>query len=533
MRTWILFCTALLLAAGCSRRETPAEAGIRTGTLLLGNGAEPQDLDPQIVTSYNDYNVLVALFEGLTCIDEATSAAVAGAAERWDVSPDGLVYTFHLRPGLVWSNGDPLTAEDFRYSFHRILNPKLAAEYAYLFDPVKNASAYASGQLTDFAAVGIAAPDLLTVRITLAAPCPYLPVLAAHQAWFPVHRGSIERFGGGERRGTAWTKPGNLVSNGAFRLQTWKPNAELRVERNPRYWDNAHNRLNAVVFYPNDNLATDESDFRTGQIHATFDLMPERIAHYRSIEPQLLRIDPFSESNYLRFNTTKPPFNDPQVRLALSRAIDRAALAKNVLDGSRPAAYALNPPTAEYQPAAGAPSDPAEGRRLLAAAGYPGGKGFPVTELLYWTDSTNTKLCEALQQMWRRELGISINLVAQEHGVYLDSERTLNFSFARARWIADYNDPSNYLDLFTAHNGNNQTGWASPEYDRLVAEASRTLDPAARYRRLAAAEALLLAAGPIAPLYFGSRTYLLQPYVKGWVPSLLGIHRYQYVWLQP
>jgi len=499
----------------------------------LGNGAEPQDLDPQIVTGYSEYNILIGLFEGLTCIDEASSEAVPGMASRWDVTPDGLVYTFHLRAGLVWSNGDSLTAEDFHYSIQRILSPKLAAEYAYLFYALKNAEAFNSGKLTDFSAVGVAVLDPLTLRFTLAAPCPYLPAITAHQAWFPVHRATLEKFGGGDRRGTAWTRPENIVTNGPFLLREWKPNALVRVERNPRYWDAAHGRMNAVIFYPNDNLATDESDFRAGQIHATFDLLPDRIGHYRQTDPSVLRVDPFSESNFLRFNLTKPPFNDPRVRQALSRAIDRGALARDVLDGSREPAYTLTPATAGYHPDNAAPTDLDGARRLLAVAGYPGGKGFPPVDLLLWTDSTNTKLCEALQQMWRRELGITVNLLTQEHGVYIDSERTLSYRVARARWIGDYNDPSNYLDLFTSGSGNNQTGWANPTYDRLNLSANQTLDRAQRYALLRQAEAVLLQDAPIAPLYFGSRTYLLRPYVKGWVPSLLGIHRYQYVWFEP
>jgi oligopeptide transport system substrate-binding protein len=343
----------------------------------------------------------------------------------------------------------------------------------------------------------------------------------------------VEKFGGGERRGTAWTRPENIVTNGPFLLREWKPNNRIRVERNPRYWDAAHSRLNAVVFYPNESPATDESDFRAGQVHATFDLLPERIGHYRQTAPEFLRVDPFSESNFLRFNLTVPPFNDIRVRQALSRAIDRVALARDVLEGSRQPAYALTPETAGYRAKNAAPTDLAGARRLLAAAGYPDGKGFPPVSLLLWTDPTNTKLGEALQQMWRRELGITVTLLTQEHGVYLDSERTLNYRVALARWIGDYNDPSNYLDLFATGSGNNQTGWSNAAYDRLNLQANRTLDQSQRYVLLRQAEAILLQDAPIAPLYFGSRTYLLQPYVKGWVPSLLGIHRYQYVWFEP
>jgi oligopeptide transport system substrate-binding protein len=533
LRFSLFLAAAAIIATGCGRRESGAEAGIRTGTLLLGNGSEPQDLDPQVCTAYSDYNVLIALFEGLTCIDERTSQAVPGAADRWEASPDGLSYTFHLRAGVSWSNGDPLTAEDFAYSIRRALSPHLASEYSYLFYAIRNAEAFNTGKIGDFSTVGVHALDARTLRLDLEHPCPYLPALAAHQAWFPVHRPTIERFGAFERRGTAWTRPGNLVGNGPFVLSEWTPNARIVVARNPRYWDAAKNRLNRVVFFPNDNIATDESAFRSGQLHITWDVMPDRIEHYRKTAPNLLRIDPLSDTFFVRFNVKRPPLDDRRVRQALSRAIDRAAIARDVLYGSRAPAFALTPPdTAGYVSAASVPADFGEARRLLAEAGYPGGKNFPRLEIQMNTDAVNTKVFEAIQEMWRRELGISVSLVALDFRVWLDNQRNLTYQISRSRWVGDYDDPSTYLDLFRGDSGNNQTGWADPEYDRLDDEAKATLDPGLRYAILQRAEARLLDQAPIAPLFYGSRAFLIQPCVRGWVPSLLGIHRYQYVWLE-
>ncbi len=527
---------ALAVAAafgGCVRRDTPAREGVRTGTLLLGNGAEPQDLDPQVCTAYTDYNVLIALFEGLTCIDEKTSQAVPGVADRWEISPDGLVATFHLRPGVTWSNGDPLTADDFVFSFNRVLSPGLASEYAYLLYPIRNAERFNAGKLADFSQVGVKALDARTLQITLDHPCPYLPALAAHQAWFPVHRATILKFGRFDQRGTAWTRPGNLVGNGPFLLTEWTPNSRLVVVKNPRYWDAARNRLNSVVFFPNENISVDENAFRAGQLHLTYDLLPERIGHYRRTAPQLLRVDPLMDTFFLRFNVTRPPLDDRRVRQALARAIDRDAISRDVLYGSRLPAYALTPPdTAGYTPRARIPTDYAAARRLLAEAGFPGGKGFPRLDIQMNTDAINTKVLEAIQQMWRRELGIDVGLVNQDFRVYLDNQRTLAYRISRSRWVGDYDDPSTFLDLFRSTSGNNQTGWANPEYDRLNEEADRTLDPSARYALLQKAEALLLDEAPIAPVFFGTRTYLIDPAVRGWTPSLLGIHRYQYVWLE-
>lgn len=533
-RTLRLVSLALALAGtGCARRESPAEQARQTGTLLLGNGAEPQDLDPQICTAYTDYNVLLSLFEGLTCIDEASSRAVPGQADRWEASEDGMTYTFHLRAGAAWSNGDPVTAEDFVYSFRRVLSPELASEYAYILYPLRNAEAYNEGRLADFSRVGAHAIDARTLRLDLARPCPYLPALAAHQAWFPVHRATLERFGAQNRRGTAWTRPGNLVGNGPFVLKEWTPNERIVVVKNPRYWDAARTRLNAVVFFPTEDLAADEANFRAGQLHITFDLLPDRIAFWRRTDPGALRIDPLSQTTFLRFNLAVRPLGDPRVRRALALAIDRDALARDVLGGSRAAAFGLVPPdTGGYTPAAGRPWDPAQAARLLAQAGYPGGRGFPNLEVQYFNDALNPKVLEAIQQMWRRALGIEVSLASREFRVYLDDQRTLRYQISLSRWFGDYDDPSTYLDLFKQDSGNNQTGWRDALYDRLNDAADRTLDPARRFELLHQAEARLLQQAPVAPLFYGAKTFLIRPYVKGWVPAPLGLHRYQYVQLE-
>ncbi len=523
-----------LLAAGCGRRATPAELGRRSGTLLVGNGAEPADIDPQTSTVYTEENIMIALFEGLTAIDEATSQPVPAVAESWGSTPDGLVWTFHLRADARWSNGEPVTADDFVFSYRRVLSPGLASEYSYLLYPIKNAEAFNAGKLADFSQVGVKALDPRTLQVTLGAPSPYLPALAAHPCWWPVPRATIEKFGRFDQRNTAWIKPGNLVGNGPFVLAEWTPNSRIVVRKNPYYWDAARNRLNAVEFFPIEDIATEERAFRAGQLHVTYSLLPDEIEHYRQSAPGQVRVDPFSESYHLRFNTKRAPLDDVRVRRALGMAIDRVAIARDVLHGSRTPAYALTPPnTGGYTPQARFPTDFAEARRLLAEAGYPGGKGFPVLELQMWTNAINGQVAEALQQMWRRELGIDVRLSQLDFRIYLDNRRTFSFQISLSRWIADYDDPSTYLDEFLSYSGNNQTGWASPAYDRLDQEASRTLDPARRRALLQQAEALLMEQAPIAPIFYGARTYLIAPYVQGWVPSLLGIHRYQFVKLAP
>ena len=224
---------------GC-HRVTPVEEGIASQTLLIGNAAEPADLDPDIITAWTDADVDYALFEGLTWVDEKTTRAIPAEATSWDVSPDGLTYTFHLRPNGRWSNGDPVTADDFAYAFRRILTPTFGATYSYMLWPIKNAEAYNEGKITDFAQVGVEVLDPLTLKIVLTQPTPYLPTLAAHQTWQPIQRANIEKFGKIDTRGSRWTRPGNLVSNGPFTLKAWIPNGRIVVEKNPYYWDAGH-----------------------------------------------------------------------------------------------------------------------------------------------------------------------------------------------------------------------------------------------------------------------------------------------------
>ncbi|MES1167392.1 MAG: peptide ABC transporter substrate-binding protein [Pseudomonadota bacterium] len=524
---------AFLLLAGCARRETPAEEGVRTKTLLLGNGAEPKDLDPQVITAFTDSNLAFALFEGLTCMDEKTSQPVPGVAQRWETSADGLTWVFHLRANAKWSNGDPVTAADFVYSIHRMLSPKLASEYSYMLWPIRNAEAFNTGKVTDFSAVGVQAVDDHTLQLILGSPCPWLLALAAHQSWLPVHQAVIEKFGPMDQQGTRWTRPGNLVGNGAFLLKEWTPNSRIIVERNPAYWDDAHCQLQRIIFFPNDNIATDEKNFRTGQLHLTYELPIEKIAVYRAEAPEKLRIDPFLETFFLRFNVTKPPFDNKKLRQALARALNREAIAKDVLRGSRVPAHSLVPPqTAGYTSQAAVPDDFDAARRLLAEAGYPGGKGLPPFEVQIKSDDIHRAVLEAIQQMWKRELGVSIVIAPLEQKTWIQNWTTLSYQAGSTRWIGDYVDPNTFLDMWVTNGGNNNTGWSNAAYDRLIAESGRTLDTPRRQALQQQAEAILLDEVPIVPVFYGTRIYLIHPAVRGWVPSLLGTRRYQYVELK-
>jgi len=518
---------------GCTKRETPVAAGIRTRTLLIGNQNEPASLDPHVVNAYTDQLILVALFEGLAVLDEKTSQALPGVAERWEASPDGLVYTFHLRTNALWSNGDPVTARDFAFSFQRILTPGFAAEYSYMLWPIKNAERFNKAELKGFSAVGVEVVDDRTLRIRLEHPTPYLPSLSAHPTWMPVHRATLEKFGRLDDRGNRWTRPGNMVSNGPFTLTTWTPNARIVVTKNPRYWDAAHTWLERVVFFPTEQADTEDRNFRAGQLHLTFDVPKAKIAIYRAQSPSPLRIDPLLNITYLNFNVTKPPFTDPRVRRALALAIDREAISKNVLNGGYPAAWAMTPPNCGgYSPRNRVPTDFAEARRLLAEAGFAGGKNFPAVAVQVLNDEAQPRMMEAIQAMWQRELSVRVTIEPYEQKTWLQNQQSMAHTLAILGWTGDFADPVTFLDVFRTGSGQNWTGWGSKDYDALLDQAAATADPQARFELFQKADALLLDAAPVAPLVHRARTYLIHPAVKNWEPSPLGFHRFQLVELK-
>jgi len=521
LAVWLAIGATLL--GGCQKRETAVERGNREGTFHFGNATEPRDLDPQIVTAYTDSLILTALFEGLVLQDSKTLDPIPGVAERWEISTDGLVYTFHLRDNARWSNGDPVTAEDFVYSFHRVLSPALASEYAYMLHAMKNAEAFNTGKLTDFTQVGVKALDARTLQITLQHPTPYFLSLLANMTWWPVHRPTIEKFGKMDQRGTAWTRPGNHVGNGPFVLEQWKVGDQIVIRKSPTYWDRDRVGLNQIRYYPIESAATEERAFRAGQLHTTYSVPVEKIDAYRAEAPDRLRIEPWLETSFLRVNVTKAPLTDRRVRQALGQAIDRRALTDSVMRlGQTPAHHFTPPETAGFTALARMPSDPAAARQLLADAGFPGGRGFPEIELHLPTSDTALKVSQALQEMWKKELNIRVTLRNEEFKVFLDTQRRLAFDLSLSRWVGDYPDPATFLDMFTTGNGNNDTGFSNTEYDRLIAETTRIAERGARNELFQQAEKILMFEAPILPLYFGAHVYLSRTEVKDYQPSIAG-----------
>ncbi len=519
-RRFVLLCLAVLSLVACKKSD-PHSSGTPGATipgnlriLNLGNGAEPQDLDPQVVTGVPENKIINALFEGLVAYGPNGQGTIPAAAASWTISPDGLTYTFALQPDGKWSNGDPVTAEDFVRSYQRILTPSLIAEYANKLYAVTGAEEFHQGKLADFGQTGFKAVDARTLQITLKRRTSFLIESLKHYAWFPIHPKTVEKFGGLARRGTKWTRVENMVGNGPFTLKEWSMQQRLVVEKSPTYWDRDAVKVDRLVFFPTENIETEERMFRTGQLHKTNELPLDKTDVYRREQPESLRVDPLLGIYFFRVNVTRPPLNDKRVRRALALAMNRELIVEKVTRQNQQPAYNACPPMEMFTSPVRLQGDLAEARRLLAEAGYPEGKGLRPIELLYNTSQNHKKIAEALQQMWRVNLGVQVDLVNQEWKVYLDSQDTLNYDLSRAGWIADYVDPNTFFDLWRTGDGNNDTGFSNPDYDRMLQEALNTANDVDRMAVYAKMDALLMDEIPFLPLYFYTRTFALNPAVN-------------------
>ena len=526
-----LVLAALCLVSGCSRSDSNVSAGDREQVLHRSIGPDLGDLDPQLYTQTSDYTVLSALLEGLVAEDPVDLHPVPGVAERWNVSADGLTYTFFLRASAQWSNGQPVTAQDFIGSWHRMLSPKLGATNAGQLYLIQGAEAFNRGD-TDFSQVGLHAADARTLVVTLEHAAPYFLSLLSGPAWMPVHLPTIAQSGGIDQRGNPWAVPEHWVGNGPFVLTSWRHGQEIVVTRSPTYWDSGSVRLRAIHFHAFDSIDAEERAFRAGQLHVTEALPPDKIDSYRQESPSRLHIDPLLGTYFLRLNVRRPGLDDARVRLALGLAVDRAAIVERVLHGGQSPAEAFTPPgLGGYEPEPVQRLRLDEARRLLAEAGHPQGQGLPEFELLYNTSETHRVIAEAVQEMWRRDLGVRVRLLNEDGKSAEEARRAGTFDVLRSSWIADYADPSAFLDIWRSDSGNNFTGWTSADFDALMFKADRTADAAARAALFGQAERLLLTEAPIVPLYHYTHVYVLQPTVHGWHANLLDHHPYKAVWL--
>lgn len=521
----------LLCLPGC-QRETQVDKANREKILLVGNSTDPKSLDPHLVTGVIESNVIRALLEGLVADDpKEDNAYPPGAATHWEHNADFTEWTFHLRPDGKWSDGAPLTAHDFIFAYHRLLHPELAGPYAEMLYFIKNAEAYNKSELADFAQVGVSAPDDFTLKVVLREPVPFLPDITRHYTWFPVPRHVVTRHGKMTDRFTEWSNAGNYVGNGPFVLKDWVFNDRIETVKNPHYWNAANVKLKGVRFIPVENFYTETRGFLAGQLHTTYQLPPPLVEKIAKTNPEFLRQEPYVATDFVRVNTTRPHLDNPKVRMAMSLAIDRKLLCEHVLIGNTPAGT-LTPNLGDYKPEPVVSFDPARAKQLLAEAGYPEGKGFPRHEILI-SSSGSRAAVESLQAMWRQNLGLLFDIKSMDFGSYISAQQSLKFDIALAAWSGDYLDPTTFLLMWTEGNGNNNTGWHSPEYEALLDDAAKQADPAQRLALFKQAERMLMDAQPILPISFRGRNYLLRPEVKNWHPLLLDNHPWGAISLEP
>ena len=522
----------LLALTGCdTHRETPAEIAARQKILLLGNGSEPKGIDPHIVTGVPENNIIISLLEGLIAYHPSNDFLPdPGVAESWEHNEDCSQWIFHLRENAMWTNGDPVTAHDFVYSYKRILTPTLGAEYADMLYVVRGAEDYHQKRTTDFDQVHVKALDDHTLEIGLVGPIPYFLSMLKHYSWYPVNPRVIEAHGGIDNRDASWTQVENFVGNGPFKLKYWKTNNYIEVEKSKTYWDYANVKPNGIRFFPIERQSTEEAAFRAGQIHYCYQIPLDRIDYYREHAPKLIHFDDYIGSYFYRFNVTRPPLDNPLVRKALTLSVDRKTIVENVTRGNETAASGYVYASMKgYQSPGNIHFDPERARQLLADAGYPDGKGFPKVDILINTQEAHKIIAEAIQAMWKEYLNIDVGLLNQEWKVYLDNQKNLNYEISRSGWIGDYMDPITFLQIFTSDSGNNQTGWGNPRYDELLKLANTTGNQEERLKMMQEMENILLDELPIAPIYWYTRKYLLSPLVKDWNPKLLDFHPYKYI----
>ncbi|MBL9211583.1 MAG: peptide ABC transporter substrate-binding protein [Opitutaceae bacterium] len=497
--------------AGCGRKE-PAASTTAPQVLRVSQRNEPGDLDPARVTLPDEFGILRALLEGLLLPGENGGDPRPGAASRYEVSADGLTYTFHLRPGAQWSDGVAVTATHFVDAYRRLLTPATAAPKAAVFYPVRNARAFVSGAVTDFGTVGFQAPDPRTLVVTLEQPTPRFPHTVASGPWLPVRTDVVEKHG------RTWTRPEHFVGNGPFTLAEWRPDQRIVARRNPRWHGAAGVKLAELHFVRLDSGDSEDRAYRAGQIEVTMAVPASKVEVYARERPAELHRQPMLETRYLAFNCTRPALRDERVRRALALAIDRAAIVARVLRGGQPVAETFVPPA--LAGGAGIASAalrfaPDEARRLLAAAGFPGGRDFPRLEVTAWSTS-QIPVLEAIQAGWKTELGIDVALATREARVHLSALATGDYDVGFVTAIPDVADAAHVLGDFVSGAPENYPQWRDPEFDAAFARATTLADPTARAAALRDVEALLLRRTPLAPVYFNAKIWLMSPRVRGW-----------------
>lgn len=522
----------LLLAAG---RSLAGSARLPRADAVFVSGGEVASLDPHTATGVPEGRILRGLYEGLVARDPATLEPVPAAAATWEVAQDGLEYVFHLQPQGRWSNGDPLTAEDFAWSFRRVLEPATAASYASELDCVVGARAYRTGQDAEghpiarsAASLGIDALDTDTLRIRLVRPVPYFLHLLAFQAFFPVHRASLEALQAQhpDTWRTLWTRPEHLVVNGPYTLALRRVNDRVRLAKNPRYWDAERVALDTLDALFLEQSGTALNLYLAGEVDWLDGLVPPLLVG-RLIGREDFRRERSLGVYFYRVNVSRPPLDDARVRRALALTVPRKEICSLVLKAGQQPATTLIPwgQIGAYRSPRVLGEAPLEAKRLMHEAGYgPGGRPFPPIELAYNTSESHRDIAEVTAASWRRHLGVDVRLRNQEWKVHLDAQIALGYDLSRSSWIADHPDPIGFLAIFQSGHENNRTGWSDPDYDRLLEQAQAAVDEGQRVELLAQAEEVLLTQCPLIPIYSYVSQHLVNPRLGGFGGNLLDEH---------
>ncbi|WP_181702146.1 peptide ABC transporter substrate-binding protein [Chthonobacter albigriseus] len=516
-----LLSATLLVSVSAASAET---------TIRRGNGGEPQTLDQAHISIDVEGFVVRDLFEGLTIYDP-TGKVVPGTAESWTVSDDGTVYTFKIRENAKWSNGDPVTADDFVYSWTRLLNPDEAAEYAFMLHPVKGAKAY-NTKTGDVAGVGLKAIDAKTLEVTLERPTPYFLQLATHYTAIPVHKGNIEQFG------KDFTKPGNMISNGAYVLTGFVAGGEITAAKNPNYWDAANVKIDKVVYTLTEDMPATQRMFEAGELDVVYQFQADQLDFLtEKLGADQIKVAPNLATYYYVFDNRTPPFDDVRVRTALSMAVDRDFLSEKIFTNSYLPSYAFVPPGMEgYTPVPVEWSSMDQldredkAKELLKEAGYgEGGKPLKI-DIRYNTSENHKKVATAVADMWKA-IGVEVtmqNLDVKSHYAYLQEGGI--FQVARAGWAADYADPENFLSLLTSENATFNYGhWKNADYDALMKQSYAETDPAKRMEVLQKAEALMAKEQPVSPFLNNGSLWLVNRKVKGFENNAVNEHLTKYL----
>ena len=524
----VLLCGALAWSGG---------RGTRRADFTFINRGDIKTLDPRRMSWAQDIRVGLALWEGLYSFDPRTLDPIPGSAHEVEVSEDKLVYTFHIRPEAGWSNGDPLLASDFVWGWRRLLEQ--TGDYTYLLFYIKGARAYSEAfakaatpaERPDFGTVGMVALDDKTLRVTLEHPVAFFPDLCAFPTYFPQHRQSMEPFKtvdaatGRVVYDGRFTRPPNLVTNGPYRLDSWAFKGTLRMVANEHYWDRANVQSEVIdQVYAVGQVAYEMYEKGDIDWHAAIELTPELAANLRQRGRPDLHVGKGFGTYFYSFNCLPQlpggmdnPLADVRVRQALSMALDKEPVVNVVTRMGEQTSANYVPPGvfSGYKSPPGLPADPEGARRLLAEAGYPGGRGFPKLAILFNNDAHHGEVAQIVRRQWFERLGIDLTLEGVEGKVFGERLHTQQYAIARASWIGDYNDVSTFTDKYLSVSENNDSKWANPTYDKLCADAAVEPDVAKRLVMLAEAEALLLKEAPILPMYSYVNVSLYRDNVEG------------------